>query len=78
MNEYYYKFSVKCPNDDASVEYSLTIKDTEMILVESIVAACALKDRAYHEDIADMLRERLSGSQEITAIHSGVTIITKR
>ena len=77
MNEYYYKFSVKCPNDNKSVVYSLKIEHKEIIMVESIIAICNLP-ASYQEPIADIIRNKLPGKQTITAVHSGVTIITKR
>lgn len=77
MNTYKYKFTVQCPNNDASVDYFLTIVFDTIIMVEDIIKACEI-DRAYHEQIADILREELPGKHTIRAIHSSVLIITER
>ena len=77
MNEYRYKFYVRCPNNNDSVQYQLIISHNEIIMVELIISSCILPP-SYHETIADILRKKLPGRQTITATHSGVVIITKR
>ena len=78
MNIYGYTFSVQCPNDSSSIEYTLLIRHDEMIMAESIVSACDFKSPMYQEQVADELRRLLPGEQSISADHAGVEIITER
>ena len=68
---------VRCPNDDAEIEYTLLIQHDEMILVEDIIKACKFPP-SYQEDIADKLRELLPGKISISAEHQGVEVTTTR
>jgi len=77
MNIYGYTFFVKCPNDDAEIEYTLLILHDEIIMVEDIIAACKFP-ASYQEDIADKLRDLLPGKISISATHQGVDITTER
>ena len=77
MNIYGYTFKVRCPNDDAEIEYTLLIQHNEMILVEDIIKACKFPP-SYQEDIADKLRELLPGKISISAEHQGVEVTTTR
>ena len=52
-NIYRYQFVSHCPNNQHPIIYSLEIETDEVIHVEHIVTAAALKDEAYHEEIAD-------------------------
>jgi hypothetical protein len=78
MNIYGYTFSVQCPNNSKSIEYTLLIKASEMIMAESIVAACSFDKPMYQEQVADELRRMLPGEQSISAEHCGVEVITER
>ena len=77
MNIYGYTFNCQCPNDEASIEYTLIIRHTEMILVEDIIKACKLPP-SYQENIADQLRDLLPGEISISALHQGVELTTTR
>jgi len=77
MNIYGYTFTVKCPNDDAEIEYTLLVEHDEMILVEDIIKACKFP-AAYQEQIADRLHELLPGEISISATHHGVEVVTTR
>ena len=78
MNIYGYTFSVQCPNDSKTIEYTILIKHDEMIMAETIVAACAFDKPMYQEQVADELRRILPGEQSISADHCGVEVITER
>ena len=77
MNIYGYSFFVKCPNDDADIEYTLMIKHDQMILVVDIIKACKFPP-SYQEEIADKLRDLLPGNISISAEHQGVEVVTTR
>lgn len=78
MNIYRYKFSVRCPNDDKSIEYHLEVQTAAMVMAEEIVTACLFNGAGYHEVVADHLAATLPGRQTITATHSGVEVVTVR
>ncbi len=79
MNIYGYTFSVKCPNDPTeSIEYTLIIKHAEMVMAESIAAACQFDKPMYQEQVADELRRILPGEQSLSGEHKGVEITTIR
>ena len=77
INLYGHTFSVKCPNDDAEIEYTLMLVHDEIIMVEDIIKACDFT-AAYQEDIADKLRERLPGKISVSAEHQGVEVVSLR
>ena len=76
-NLYGHTFTVRCPNNDDTVEYTLMVLHDEMIMVEDIIDACRFP-AAYQEDIADALREKLPGRISISAVHQGVEVVTLR
>ena len=78
MNTYETTFTVKCPNDDDSIEYNLVIESENTILVEDITSATRIAVPAFHESIADGVFALLGGKQTITAVHQGVRITTVR
>ena len=79
VNIYSYSFEVRCPSSPSdTVKYSLTIRSSEMILAEKIVAVCNIKKPMYHEDMAELVRGKLPGDQTIVAVHGGVRIKTQR
>jgi hypothetical protein len=78
MNIYRHRFSATCPANGRIVEYSLEIRACRMILAEDIVKACGQVKRAYHEQIAETLYNKLGGFQVLTAHHHGVDIETRR
>lgn len=77
MNEYEYRFTAKCPNNQTAILYNLRLLSSVTVMVEAIIDACRFDD-AFHEDIADLLYTRLGGKQIITALHDSVKIKTKR
>ena len=77
MNLYGHTFSVKCPNDDAEIEYTLLIQHDQMVLVEDIIKACSFP-AAYQEQIADRLHELLPGRISLSATHQGVEVLSIR
>ena len=79
MNTYETTFTVKCPNDDGSVEYTLVIESENTIWVEDINKATDLGEiGAFHESLADGLYAQFGGKQTITAEHQGIKITTVR
>jgi hypothetical protein len=78
MNIYRSVFVCACPTDGECVVYSLTIRSPEMIAVERINAATAIRASAFHETIADHLHAALGGEQTLCATHQGVDIETVR
>lgn len=78
MNRYDHQFFAICPTDNASIEYSLTIKTDRVIMVEDIMAACQARPTIYHEDLADTLFAKLGGRQKLRAMHQGIHITTTR
>ena len=78
MNTYETTFTVKCPNDDDSIDYTLRLRSDSTIWVEDINRATDIKTGAFHESIADGLYALLGGRQVITAVHQGVKIKTVR
>ena len=77
INTYTRRFTVKCPNDDAMIDYTLMIQSDKLIMVEKIKSSID-GISGYHEIIADILHETLGGRQVITAVHQGVEIKTVR
>jgi hypothetical protein len=77
MNRYTYDFVVECPNNGIKVSYQLMVETYGKIFVEDIIAACAV-EKAFHEDLADLLHKRFGGKQVIQAYHHGVWIETRR
>lgn len=78
MNSYRYAFRVKCPNNDQRVAYDLSIESPTTIMVEKIMACCDEIKEGFHENIADLLLQKLGGKQTIRAHHHGVDIETVR
>jgi len=70
MNIYRHRFSATCPANGRIVEYALEIRAHRMILAEDVVKACGQVKRAYHEQIAETLYNKLGGFQVLTA-HRG-------
>jgi len=77
MNIYFHEFTSTCPNNGAVIAYELEIQSNTVIMVEEIIAACAV-DMTYHEELADRLYERFGGIQSMVAFHHGVRIQTVR
>jgi hypothetical protein len=77
-NIYKHTFVAECPSNHQPIVYQLTVTHDQMVRVEHITMACALIKRGFHEDIADQLFERFSGSQVLCAHHHGVDIETHR
>ena len=77
MNIYRHSFSVLCPNNGVSINYTLEVTSNRTIMAEDIVKACA-RDKAFHENLADDLLIALGGSQVLRAHHHGVDIETRR
>jgi hypothetical protein len=78
MNIYRAKFQAVCPNNGKTILYDLEIRSRNVIMVEDILAACDFKSPAYHEKIADHIRDRIPGLQVLRAHHHGVDIETIR
>lgn len=79
LNIYRHRFNVRCPNNDAVIAMELEIQSPYVIMVETIVEACAQLERDYHEDVADTLAERFPNALQILrAHHHGVDIETRR
>lgn len=78
-NTYSHQFVAACPNNGATIIYSLAIETQgRMIQVEHIVTATSLIKQGYHEQIADELHRRFGGRQILKAHHHGVDIETVR
>ena len=77
MNRYNYQFAAICPSDGETIIYHLTIKTSDLIKAEDIVAACKV-GTVYHETIADELAAKFGGRQKLRATHQGVHITTTR
>ena len=78
INTYKHEFYVICPVNEQVIKYNLAIKTNGLIMVESIIEACKLFKRGFHEDIADKLFDLFRGFQVIVANHHGVEIETER
>ena len=78
MNIYRTSFTACCPNNGASILYSLEIKTTDLIEVESITAYTKAISAGFHESIATDLALQFGGSQRLIATHHGVEIETLR
>lgn len=78
INEYQHTFVATCPNDGDQIIYELVIRTKETIMVEHIKTATALIKKGIHEQIADDLFLRFGGDQELTAVHQGLRIKSKR
>lgn len=76
MNVYRHAFAARCPNNDATITYSLKIRSRSTIMAEAIVEACKF-DIGFHEDIAETLHARLGGAHRLKAHHHGVDIETR-
>lgn len=78
-NTYDHTFTATCPNDGASISYSLNIETTGVVVMaEAIEGACAFAAPVYHEDIADQLHSLFGGHQVLSATHGGVRVTTRR
>ncbi len=79
MNIYHTTFKAICPNNGLIVTYHLTVETREKIMVESIMRACHIESRAYHEDLADKIYAAIgAGRHTLKAFHHGVHIETRR
>ncbi len=79
MNTYTRQFIATCPNNGASILYTLQIETSvRMIPVEQIVAVTDALTTGYHEEIANQLAHRFGGRQTLRADHHGVHIETVR
>ena len=78
MNTYRTKFFAKCPVNGARIEYELSIHIGLTIPVEQIIEFVQDIKEGLHEEIADQLYARFSGSQCLKAEHHGVHIETIR
>lgn len=78
VNIYRINFQNVCPNNGKTINYHLTITTTATVMVERIIEACAAREPAYHEDLADELHETIGGKQTLVAYHHGVWIETQR
>ena len=79
MNTYSHSFRIKCPSNGKTIGYRLQIQSLEKVMVEEIVqAVLALPATGFHEDVADLLAEKLPGLQIVRAHHHGVDIETQR
>lgn len=77
MNTYTQKFRATCPANGRSVDYTLVIESSRMVMVEEIQAAVTGLE-GYHEDFADRLLAKFGGSQTLSAYHHGTDIVTVR
>lgn len=77
MNIYRHRFNSTCPNNGATIVYRLEIQTRSVLMVEDIVAACAVPE-TFHEPLADSLFEKFGGRQILRAFHHGVWIETRR
>lgn len=78
INIYRTTFSVRCPNNNQSVTYHLTVESPDMISVEDIVSVTKQIQLGYHEEVADKLAAAFGGAQRLVAHHHGVEIETHR
>jgi hypothetical protein len=78
VNIYRHQFVSNCPNNGQAIIYALTIETDRVIYAEHITIAAALRNRSFHEAIADDLFARFGGKQTLTAHHHGVDIETRR
>jgi hypothetical protein len=78
MNIYTRTFVAMCPNNGATIIYTLRIETDKMIQVEHIVTATQMIGKGYHEVIADSLHAQFGGLQVMRAHHHGVDIETVR
>lgn len=78
-NIYTRRFIACCPNNGASILYTLSIETTtRLIPVEEIVRATDAIRTGFHEAIADQLHGQFGGRQTLIADHHGVGIETIR
>jgi hypothetical protein len=77
MNIYCHDFISACPNNGKPIFYELEIRTHAVIMVEEIIAACAVP-KIYHEALADKLTAQFGGMQLLRAFHHGVRIETVR
>jgi hypothetical protein len=78
LNIYTQRFTVRCPNNETPVGYTLKIYSSHMIYVESIQEEVLKYTHGFHEEIADQLFAKFGGQQVITAHHHGTDITTTR
>lgn len=78
MNVYTAKFWAACPVNSQAIDYTLTIKTEQRILVEVIQERLDHIKEGFHEDIADQLIRTFGGEQVLEAMHHGVHIRTMR
>jgi len=77
VNLYRFTFQRVCPADGATVDYTLELITTGMVLVEEIRKACT-GGPVFQEALADELRDVFGGVQRIVAVHQGVQVETLR
>jgi hypothetical protein len=78
LNIYTQRFRAKCASNNRTVEYTLTLEASSVIMVEDLQAAVATFESGYHEDFADKLFAQFGGKQTIEAHHHGTDIKTVR
>ena len=77
--EYTLTMTAKCPVDQSTDVYEVTVTSDRTIPVEQIRAACrVLGDRpAYQEEITTELAKRLGATVKTVGVHSGVKTVAE-
>jgi len=79
MNIYETTHAAQCPNGLLNDHYEIKIESSTTIQVEHILKTLgSLPERAYQEEIADILRAKMGASVTVTGWHFSVKITCYR
>lgn len=79
MNRYEFSHTAICPNGVLKDSYEIRVESTEIIPVEFLLQALKeLPEKAYQEEIADTLRNKLGATLTVVGWHYSVKITCHR